>query len=480
LPSQMIDTLKLLKLTMGNHFSRGILRIGLKPCPFNGTTEIEHALAIYSGQSHSAGISCAMYSSLISAILRASSSIFDVNPEELKDYLKDKTTRRGLVSVLRGIANYGITKPQILDAPFLVVWNYTNACNLKCKHCYQNAGKQTSDELTLKQKLKVVDELDEAGIVALAFSGGEPLIKRDFFEVAKRVNERGIFIAIATNGTLITKDMARKLKEVGVGYIEVSLDSTNPKVHDEFRGVPGAFERTIKGIKNCVAEGLYTCIATTFTKINLNEELPIVELGKKLGVKRCLFFNFIPEGRGQDIVQFDPTPEEREKFLQTMVYRSLEGGIEVLSTAPQLARVALQISEGKVVAPTHFYAGEAVKGLDILAEFIGGCGAGRLYCAIQPNGDVSPCVFMHSKIVGNILREPFLEIWRNNKELRMLRDRDLLKGNCGKCSYKYICGGCRARALAYTGDLMGPDPGCINNIEYYERFVKELAAKPLH
>jgi len=112
----------------------------------------------------------------------------------------------------------------------------------------------------------------------------------------------------------------------------------------------------------------------------------------------------------------------------------------------------------------------------VLAEFIGGCGAGRLYCAIQPNGDVSPCVFMHSKIIGNILKEPFLEIWRNNAELKMLRDRTLLKGNCGKCRYKYVCGGCRARALAYTGDLTGPDPGCVNNLEYYRKFVEEFAA----
>lgn len=146
-----------------------------------------------------------------------------------------------------------------------------------------------------------------------------------------------------------------------------------------------------------------------------------------------------------------------------LVDKNQTKNIQVLSTAPQLARVSLELSGGEIIAPTHMYISRAYWDLKVLAEFIGGCGAGRLYCALQPDGNVSPCVFMPDLVVGNIRETAFLDIWHNSEVMQKLRDRSRLKENCGSCEYKYICGGCRARALGYFNDISAPDPGCIHN-----------------
>ena len=181
---------------------------------------------------------------------------------------------------------------------------------------------------------------------------------------------------------------------------------------------------------------------------------------------RFITFNFIPTGRGVNASDIDLTPEQREQLLTRLFHENSSGGIEVLSTAPQYARVSLESSGGVNVAPTHFYVGEASWDLKVLTEFIGGCGAGRLYCALQPNGDVSPCVFMPGLTVGNLRKDSFMNIWHNSGVLASLRDRAQRHGNCGLCEYRFICGGCRARALAYFDDVLAPDPGCIRNSPY--------------
>ena len=166
-------------------------------------------------------------------------------------------------------------------------------------------------------------------------------------------------------------------------------------------------------------------------------------------------------------------PEEREELLKLLWNESKKASIEILSTAPQFARVALQEEMGQdsLTMPTHFYNPKLQGQLVNLAEFIGGCGAGRFYVAMEPNGDLQPCVFFPVKI-GNILEDDFEELWRKNKLLEELRNKDLIK-KCGECEYRYYCGGCRARAYGYFGDHLMPDPGCIRNKEYYEKAVKE-------
>ncbi|MEM4576377.1 MAG: radical SAM protein [Candidatus Nezhaarchaeales archaeon] len=449
-----------IRLVLGNRLSRFVINRMVSPCPHGHRSKLEHALNYVVGEASIPLSLCKVEGWALKSLISIMTRMMHVDFEVFRNYAKDPSVRRGLTLVLKGIAKYGITVPQKLPAPFLIVWNFTNMCNLKCKHCYQRADRPSPDELTLSEKMGVVNQLDEADVAAIAFSGGEPLIHPDFPVVAHEAASRGMYVSVATNGTMITRELAGKLKELGVKYVEVSLDSVNSRRHDNFRGVPGAWEKAVRGIKSCIEEGLTTGVAMTLTKMNHHEVEDMVDFCEDLGVNRVIFFNFIPTGRGVDITDWDLTPEEREEALKTIYKLARSRKLEVVSTAPQLARVSLQESSGCVVAPTHFSLA-ADPGILALAEFIGGCGAGRIYSAIEPNGDVVPCVFMPIK-VGNLKSERFEDLWNKSSILLRLRNRESFEEPCGKCQYKYVCGGCRARAYAYTNCITGPDPGCIN------------------
>ena len=366
---------------------------------------------------------------------------------------------------------FGIRKPFTAGAPYQVVWDVTYACNLRCKHCYSTSGVRSEDEMDTSQAKKAIDIMARAGVTILAFSGGEPLVRKDIFELTKYASYKGMYVAIATNATLITKEMARKMKDAGIRFVQISLDGANAKTHDEFRGIKGAFEKTVIGIKNCVEQNFFVEVSTTATQYNYKEIPDIIELCEKLGVNWFMVFNFIPTGRGKFILENDLTPEQREELLKMLWREGKKRKIEILSTAPQFARVALQEEKGEqLIMPTHFCNPKLHGKLVSLAEFIGGCGAGRFYLAMEPNGDLQPCVFFPLKI-GNIFEDDFEELWKNNKVLNELRNKDIIK-KCKDCSYRYYCGGCRARAYGYFEDYLMPDPGCINNKEIYEKAVK--------
>jgi len=316
-----------------------------------------------------------------------------------------------------------------------------------------------------------VRQLDRAGVAAVAFSGGEPTVHPDLLRVVSEASSAGMYTALATNGIrLADRGYAEKLKKAGLNYVEVSIDSADPDKHDKFRGVRGAWEKAVKGLKNAIELGFFTGIATTVTKLNVDEIDEILDLAEELGVDRVVFFNFVPVGRGERISSLDLSPEEREKVLKKLYVESTRRKVEVYSTAPQYARVTVTLSGGREVAATHFTA-SADPVIGALAEYIGGCGAGRIYAAIEPNGDVTPCVFMPSVVVGNVRYTEFREIWERSPVFRALRNREALEGSCGRCGFRYICGGCRARALAYTGSITGPDPGCVMNRDVWERIV---------
>jgi radical SAM protein with 4Fe4S-binding SPASM domain len=463
-----------------NPILRSAISISSKPCPVCGRSHLESALDEYIGhtvgQSHPTG---RLASWFVLLAIRLGSGAFNIEESMMKEALQTPYFRKGLLNVLNGIAQYGVTKPQRLAAPFLVVWNYTNACNLRCRHCYQNAEKPSADELSTEERLEVVDQLEKAHVSSIAFSGGEPLMRADFFQVAEHAARKGIYVSVATNGTLMTKQAVRKLKAAGVRYAEVSLDGATAETHDTFRGVPGSFGRTVEGIKNLVEEDVYTCIATTATKYNFYEVPSIVELAKMLHVKRVIVFNFIPTGRGQAILDMDLSPAQRERLLEYLYGELVKGDVEALCTAPQYARVCLQRSiadNRERLTPTHFVSADLHGQTRHLAEFIGGCGAGRMYCAIQPNGLVTPCVFMPITI-GDLRKESLVSIWKRSDVLDDLSDRERLKGRCGRCQYRHICGGCRARAYAYYQDYLAPDPGCIRELEESSyQFARERKA----
>jgi len=395
---------------------------------------------------------------VIRSIIKSGLKIFGGNEEELKERLRDAYWRKGFISVLRGLVEFGVRKPFVPGAPFLVVWDITYACNLRCKHCYSTAGKPWKDELTTEEALKTVDVLADAGVTAIAFSGGEPLLHKDLYKIASYARDKGMFVAVATNGTLLTEENVERLKGAGVGFVQISLDGTK-RTHEEFRGIPGIYEKVIEGIRRAVRGGLITCISTTATKLNRQDLVAVMDTAEELGVEWFMLYNFVPTGRGD--FEMDLGCDEREALLKELWKRLKSTGLNFMSTAPYYARIAMQDESSTI--PTHFYNPNLEGRLKSLAEFIGGCGCGRFYIAIRANGNIEPCVFFPLTL-GNIKEfengEDFLKFWKENEILNMLRDKDSIE-ICGKCRYRYVCGGCRARAYAYTGDFMKADPGCI-------------------
>jgi len=429
-------------------------------------------LGIYAGVEKSLSIFDDIAVSIISLIVSRIANMVGIDEDYLKIYLRDSYMRRGLASLILGLGYYGITRPQRIYAPFMIVWDFTKVCNLKCAHCYALASPYPSQgELSLEGKLRVLKEIDESGVAILAISGGEPLLNRDFWIIAERAYKAGLLVSVATNGTLISRSVARRLKEVGVRYVEVSVDSPYPEVHDRFRGVKGAWDKAINGIKNAKAEKLNVGIAFTVTKLNYKDVDDMIRLAKELGVDAVVAFNFIPTGRGKSIVSLDLNPYERYEFLK-MLYRAWrEFNLQVYSTSPQYSLVTVS-GERRGLA-SHFLIFDEGKRYPVapiaIAELIGGCGAGVTYMAIEANGDAQPCVFIPIK-VGNIIKDGLLNIWHNNPILNSLRDRDNnYRCGGGLCPFRYICGGCRARAYGYLGDLKGPDSGCPLNYDTWSK-----------
>lgn len=416
--------------------------------------------------------------------------IFNIEREKLKDFIKNPIIRRSILNVAKTIVKFGVREPLIFAEPLMVVWNITGKCNLRCKHCYEDAGvlsKGLPQELTREEKIKIMEEIVKTNIPTFAFAGGEPLIDPTFWELARIGKEGGLYMSINTNGTLITKEVAEKLKEIGFAYYGISLDGASSQVHDEFRGVKGSFERALNGIKNLieVGEGDKVCISFTVARENaiIKNQIPeMIKLRDELGIRKVVLYNYIPCGRadfGNDL-----TCEEREKLFE-IFYDDLQKGKEsLLSTAPQFGRYCKQMYElgqGNYTILGHFSSGNASK-LKNLVELIGGCGAGRAYIAIQPDGSITPCVFMPKvyigsmKINGEIKKENLLDVWENSEVLKIIRDRRNHPERYG-CKGKYfsVCGGCVARSYAYFGDFTAPDPGCILNKEIVENLIKQKA-----
>ena len=418
--------------------------------------------------------------------------LFDFKKEDFSKAMNNPRIKRAVFNVVETVEKFGVKMPLTFAQPLMVVWNITARCNLRCKHCYEDAGvlsKGLPNELTNDEKIKVMEELCKLNIPTFAFAGGEPLMDPVFWELARIGKENGLYMSINTNGTLITEEVAFKLKEIGFAYYGVSLDGASAEVHDSFRGVKGAFERTIRGIKNLIKAGEAdkTCISFTVARENsiLKDEIPkILRLRDELGLRKVVFYNYIPCGRAG--IENDLTPEERERLFE-IFYKDLQDGKEtLLSTAPQFGRYCKQMYEqgkGEYTVLGHFSSGSREK-LQSLVELIGGCGAARAYIALQPDGSITPCVFMPNLVIGNIKKdgeikgENLIEVWDNAPVLEKIRNRRNHPERYG-CKGKYfsVCGGCVARAYAYFGDLEAPDPGCILNKEISRRFEEEEPSK---
>ena len=388
-----------------------------------------------------------------------------------------RPTIRGLNVVARSIAEFGLTVPQKFSTPMFAVWNFTNRCNLRCKHCYQDSDHSAlADELSLDEKLSLVDQMAADSMPMMAISGGEPTISKDLLPVVRRAGAAGMHLSLATNGTTITASSAAELAEAGMRYVEISLDSVDPDRHDAFRGVAGMWRRAVAGARHVVAtEGLRLGIAMCVHQGNVHEVRAMMDFAENdLGASSFAHFNFIPVGRGSKMVSGDITPAQREQLLAILNEKMQAGGMGVISTAPQLGRVCLAgaaVGEDRMTC-SHAGSGSGVRAR-VVAKYLGGCGAGRTYVCIEPNGDVTPCVYLPHRVMGNVRGASLAEIFRNSIFWDVLNDRDHRLHHCAVCAFRQYCGGCRARADAYFGQLHAGDPGCIFNDKHWQKLVAD-------
>ena len=324
----------------------------------------------------------------------------------------------------------------------IVSWMTTNQCNLKCKHCYQDASGMDEHELNTGEAKTLINQIAAAGFKVMIFSGGEPLMRPDIVELVSYAKSRGLHPTFGSNGTLITPELARELKAAGASAMGISIDSLDAAKHDEFRGVEGAHRQTLAGIEACKAAGLPFQIHTTVADWNRDEICSITDFAEQIGAIAHFIFFLIPVGRGKYINETSLKVLENEQLLRDIMRKQEEVSIRVKPTcAPQFTRVASQ--------------------LDIDTPYDRGCLAGLTYCVVGTEGIVRPCAYMTEE-AGDIRQQPFDEIWRTSPIFQRLRTQDY-SGACGTCDYQSGCGGCRARAAYYhDGDILAQDEYCAH------------------
>ena len=327
----------------------------------------------------------------------------------------------------------------------MVAWELTRSCNLACSHCRASSEKGPyAGELSTAECLAVLDEIASFANPVIIRTGGEPLLRKDIFEIAGYGRNKGLKVVMATNGTLLDGEHIRGIVDSGIRMISVSLDGPDRKSHDLFRQVPGAFESALAGMEKAKAAGLGIQINSTITKRNKGLLPEIMNLGVKLGVKSHHLFFLVPTGRGRLMQNEALSPAEYEETLQFLSRQKRDSHVDIKVTcAPHFNRILLQAHADK----TGSLGGT-------------GCMAGSSFCFISHQGELQPCGYLEIAC-GNVRRAGFRKAWSGSEVFNNLRDRSGLQGKCGACEFKMVCGGCRARAYAKNGDYLSPEPYCI-------------------
>lgn len=346
--------------------------------------------------------------------------------------------------------------------PYAISWNTTYQCNLRCSHCYLDTNaltRQSASELSTQEGFRLIDQMAELNPnLLLILTGGEPLLREDIYDLASYASQKEMMVVLGTNGNLIDDDNARKLKESGVAGIGISLDSIVPERHDKFRGIPGAWDDTLNGIEACRRQGIEFQIQTTVTCENFHEIPDIIEFSYNLGAKVFHLFFLVCTGKGQDMT--DITSQQYDQALHQLyeIQKKYQEKMMVgAKCAPHYRRI---VYEHDTTSP-------------LIRAYAGGCPAGTHYCRITPEGDVTPCPYMPN-VSGNVREKSFGEIWKSTADFQTLRNARL-NGRCGVCEFQYICKGCRARALATTGNQMDEDAWCDYAPGKYGNKIIQLA-----
>ncbi len=327
----------------------------------------------------------------------------------------------------------------------LVSWGTTNYCPLHCPHCYRDASRKLPDELSTHEAYRLIEQIANLGARILVFSGGEPLSREDIVELVRYAHDQGLLPAIATSGLLVSERIVRDLASAGLRYVAISLDSHIPEKHDRFRGVSGLWRRALEGIKMFADQGVEVQLNFTMTTENVDDLEHVVKLCEELGVKYLHVFDLVPVGRA--------TETWRKLKLSTSLV--IEKCVNVMK------RENLHVDIKPTCIP-QFWPYVMVREPELWnrlkARHAPGCIAGRKYLYISPTGNVYPCPYLPYTL-GNVRHADLADIIASSNIIKVL-ERGELRGRCGACRYIRICGGCRAKAYALKGDILGEDPEC--------------------
>jgi len=334
-----------------------------------------------------------------------------------------------------------------MAAPHLISWNLTRRCNLACGHCYLDAVQRKSDagdELTLPEVVRVVDEIAEfAPGAMLVLTGGEPLLRRDLDDIIEHTAGMGLMPVVGTNGILLDAARARRLRERGAAGVGISLDSTTPEFHDRLRGHDGAWQGALDGMRAARDAGIGVLMQATLFEENRRQLAGFADLAAEVGAMALNFFFLVCTGRG--VTQTDLSGQAYEECLRDILaLQQARPNPMIRARCAPYARRMLGL-----------HAGESAPGY---AEWSSACLAGRRYLRIGPKGEVTPCPYIPDAS-GSVRWQPLREIWETGAAFVRLRG-EMPDGKCGACDYRISCGGCRARALATTGELMAEDGKC--------------------
>ncbi|MBT7632093.1 MAG: 12,18-didecarboxysiroheme deacetylase [Desulfobacula sp.] len=348
------------------------------------------------------------------------------------------------------------------DKKPVVVWNMTRRCNLKCVHCYARSEDISYDnELNHEQSIAMIDDLAEFGVPVLLFSGGEPTVHPRLVEYAKHAVSKGMRAVISTNGTLITKEKARVLKEIGLSYVGISLDGLE-ETHDKFRGVKGSYKKVMAAIENCQEAGIKVGLRFTINKRNVKDIPGIFDLLEEKNIPRACFYHLVYSGRGSEIAKEDLSHEETRKILDLIMDRTKDLHDRNL---PKEILTVDNHADGPYVYQRLLdedpkRASEVME----LLEMNEGNNSGRGIGCISWDGEVHPDQFWREKSLGNVKDKPFSEIWTNDENeflMKLKEKKKYVKGRCSKCRWLDICGGnFRARAESVANDPWDSDPAC--------------------
>ena len=340
-----------------------------------------------------------------------------------------------------------------IKAPRIVAWEITRSCNLACAHCRAASHRDPyPGELTLEECKRVVDDIASISDPILILTGGEPLMRADIWEIIDYARAAGLHPVIGTNGTLIDDACAARIAGHGIPRVSVSLDFPTPEGQDAFRGKPGSFEEALAGIRNLRAHGVEVQVNTTITKMNNHLVGDMHDLALTEGAVAFHPFLLVPTGRGEDLAEVELSPDEYEEALTWAYHCQKTSPLHFKPTdAPQYYRIIRQLcaAEGREVNRKTY-------GMEAMTR---GCLGGITFAFISHVGDVQPCGYFDMQL-GNVKERPFSQIWETSPVFDDLRHYDRLRGKCGACEYKGVCGGCRARALATAGDYLAEEPNC--------------------